>query len=55
MKVLITGANGQLGRALQQEFDDYVATDVKDLDIADTGSLEAFDWTGIEAIINAAA
>lgn len=55
MKVLITGANGQLGRALQQEFDDFVATDVKKLDITDKESVDSFDWHGIEAIINAAA
>jgi dTDP-4-dehydrorhamnose reductase len=53
--ILITGANGQLGRALQAEYPGAVVTDSGQLDITVKQSLADFDWTAVKAIINAAA
>jgi dTDP-4-dehydrorhamnose 3,5-epimerase len=55
MKVLITGANGQLGKALNLVFPDAVLTDSKALDISNFASIKNFQVEGFEAIINAAA
>lgn len=52
---LITGARGQLGRALGARLPEARLVGSADLDITDREALEAFDWTGITAIINAAA
>ena len=54
-KIVITGANGQLGQALQLRFPNAVATDRNELDITDKESVENFDWSNKEIIINAAA
>lgn len=51
----IVGANGQLGQALQAKYPDAQKADVGELDITDKQSVESFDWSGIEVIINAAA
>lgn len=53
--IVITGANGQLGRALQKVFPAAVAGDREMLDITDKASVEGFDWSGVRVIINAAA
>lgn len=53
--ILITGADGQLGRALQEIYPDAIKTDAKELDITNTEALKNFNWSGIEIIINAAA
>ena len=53
--VLITGANGQLGRALQDIYPKAKKTDAAELDITSVEALKNFDWAGIEIIINAAA
>jgi dTDP-4-dehydrorhamnose 3,5-epimerase len=53
--IIITGSNGQLGQALQQIFPKAAAVDRDELDITDQASLDNFDWSGIEIIINAAA
>jgi len=58
MKILITGANGQLGLTLQDVFagDDLILTDRDDLDITDATAVENFIETKKPAvIINAAA
>jgi dTDP-4-dehydrorhamnose reductase len=55
MKVLITGANGQLGKALSLIFKDAILADFKTLDISDFDAIQNFDVSGIEAIINAGA
>jgi dTDP-4-dehydrorhamnose 3,5-epimerase len=52
--ILITGCNGQLGRALQARHPGAVAVDIGELDIADAGAVEAFDWSGIGLVLNAA-
>lgn len=53
--ILITGANGQLGRALSEIYPKAVKTDATELDITNTEALKNFNWGGIETIINAAA
>jgi dTDP-4-dehydrorhamnose reductase len=55
MKVLITGAQGQVGKALQTVFADAVAVDRQELDITGAQAVASFDYAGIEAIINTAA
>lgn len=54
-KIFIVGANGQLGTALRTKYPNAKFADVSELDITDKASVDAFDWSGIEAILNAAA
>lgn len=54
-RVLITGANGQLGNALKALYPDAICTDVDELDITSKLSVEQFDWSQVDTIINAAA
>jgi dTDP-4-dehydrorhamnose 3,5-epimerase/reductase len=54
-QVVITGGNGQLGRALRERYPGAVAIDIGELDIADAGAVESFAWSGIRLVINAAA
>lgn len=54
-KILITGANGQLGRALQKDFPNAEFTDRDTLDITDESIVTDRNWRQYEAIINAAA
>lgn len=53
--IFITGANGQLGTALLQQYPNAKYADIKELDITDRKSIEEFDWSGVKIIINAAA
>ena len=53
--ILITGARGQLGKALVDQYPDAKKTDSDDLDITDSDALNNYDWTNITTIINAAA
>ncbi|MGY2066418.1 SDR family oxidoreductase [Blastococcus sp. SYSU DS0619] len=55
MNAVIVGAAGQLGRALQREFPDAVALDRTALDVTDAAAVRAFDWTGVDVVLNAAA
>ena len=58
MKILITGANGQLGLTLQDVFagNDLVLTDKETLDITDAKAVDNFvDVAKPNVIINAAA
>lgn len=55
MSELITGANGQLGRALREIYPDAVAIDHDELDISDAEAVRHFDFSEVKAIINAAA
>ena len=52
---LVTGANGQLGRALRPLLPAGRFADVAELDITDRDALAAHDWDGVDAIVNAAA
>jgi len=53
--ILIIGANGQLGKALQQQYPGARAVDSGSLDITDQEMLGNYDWSGIKVILNAAA
>lgn len=53
--ILITGANGQLGKALQKQYPGAKAVDLDTLDISDYRQLNNFDWSGIKVVLNAAA
>ncbi|TWD81091.1 dTDP-4-dehydrorhamnose reductase [Kribbella amoyensis] len=55
MAVLVTGAGGQLGKALGGRLPDARLVTSAELDITSRPALDAFDWTGITAIVNAAA
>jgi len=55
MKIAIIGSRGQLGLALQKQYPDAVAVDSDELDITNKESVESFDWSNIEILINAAA
>lgn len=52
---LIIGANGQLGTALREKYPNAKAVDSSELDITNKAEVEAFDWSGIKYILNAAA
>lgn len=54
-RFLIIGANGQLGKALHEQYPNAICVDSQELDITDPGSVNAFDWTNISHILNAAA
>jgi len=54
-RILITGANGQLGNELRQRFPKAVAADRSVLDISDQASVAAYDWSKVSVILNAAA
>lgn len=54
-EIFITGANGQLGRALKARYPGAKSADIDELDITDARSVAAFDWSGIKVIMNAAA
>ncbi len=54
-KIFIVGANGQLGTALRTQYPNAKFADIDELNITDKASVDAFDWSGIEIILNAAA
>lgn len=58
-RVLVTGAGGQLGRALMAQLPQagFIATgvDLAELNIGDSAAVDAFDWSRVDVIINAAA
>ncbi len=54
-EILIVGANGQLGKALQAKYPGARAVDIDELNISDAASVENYDWNGIKVILNAAA
>ena len=54
-RILIIGANGQLGKALQARYPGARAVDSDGLDITDQAAVLNFDWSNIETILNAAA
>ncbi|MCH5240692.1 MAG: dTDP-4-dehydrorhamnose reductase [Muribaculaceae bacterium] len=60
MNILVTGANGQLGRSIRKESenssDNYIFTDVAELDITDPTAVEEFvDKNDVDVIVNCAA
>ena len=54
-KLLITGSNGQLGRALQARYPNARAITIQELNIATKMAVLDFDWANITTVINAAA
>ena len=54
-KIFIVGANGQLGTELQKKYPNAKYADIGELDITSRKSVEQFNWSGIEVLINAAA
>ncbi len=54
-KILVTGANGQLGKALRSEFPQAEFTDRSTFDISNPDSWANRNWRQYETIINAAA
>ena len=54
MTILILGANGQLGRALQRQFPDAVALDRSKLDVGDPSAVRDYRWDGVDVVVNAA-
>jgi dTDP-4-dehydrorhamnose 3,5-epimerase len=53
--ILIIGAHGQLGKALQAKYSNAQAVDSDMLDITDQKAVNSFDWSSIKYILNAAA
>lgn len=54
-KFLIIGANGQLGQALQAQYPSAITVDRDTFDMTDWDFLQAYDWSNVEVILNAAA
>jgi dTDP-4-dehydrorhamnose reductase len=54
-QALVIGANGQLGRALRQEFPEATFADQSDYDLADPDAPAGVDWDAHDLVINAAA
>jgi len=54
-RMLIAGAEGQLGRALATEFPDAHAVDRSALDISDPDLVDAWPWREYDVLVNAAA
>lgn len=53
--ILIIGAKGQLGTALQTRYPGAQAVDSDNLDITDNQAVNNFNWDGVQLILNAAA
>ncbi len=54
-RFLILGAKGQLGLALQAQYPNAKTADSDTLDITDFKSVNSYDWSSIDIILNAAA
>jgi len=55
MKVLVTGANGQLGMSLRR-MASFLFTDVEELDITDLAAVRSMvAWEQVDCIVNCAA
>lgn len=55
MNIFIIGASGQLGRALQAQYPEAKSADIDTLDITDHHTVDDFDWSKVNIILNAAA
>jgi dTDP-4-dehydrorhamnose reductase len=55
MTALVVGAGGQLGKALRPLLPQGRFVDYPEVDLGSRRSVDALDWTGISAVINAAA
>jgi dTDP-4-dehydrorhamnose 3,5-epimerase len=54
-KILVTGSNGQLGKALRQVFPEAEFTTREDFDLSSPDLIQARNWRQYDTIINAAA
>ena len=54
-EIFIIGANGQLGTALRVLYPNAQSADIDELDITNRESVQNFDWSGVNILINAAA
>jgi dTDP-4-dehydrorhamnose reductase len=54
-RFLIVGAYGQLGKALQAKYPNAKAVDRDDFDMTDQALIDAYDWSGVDVVLNAAA
>lgn len=54
-RTVIIGADGQLGRALQEVLPDALALTREDLDLADPATYDRVAWDDVDTVINAAA
>ena len=54
-KIFIVGANGQLGTALREQYPGSQFADIAELDITNRASVESFDWSNTDIVLNAAA
>ncbi len=54
-KIFIVGANGQLGTALRVQYPGAKFADINELDITNKASVDAFNWSEVDIILNAAA
>jgi dTDP-4-dehydrorhamnose 3,5-epimerase len=54
-RVLVVGADGQLGQELMRRCPGAVGATQADFDFLKAGSVEAFDWSDVGTVINAAA
>lgn len=54
-RFFIVGANGQLGTALRAQYPNAQFADIDELDITNRESVEQFDWSDIDVVLNAAA
>ena len=54
-KIVIIGSKGQLGTALRNKYPHARAVDADELDITNLEAVQAFDWSGVTTILNAAA
>lgn len=54
-RILIIGAYGQLGKALQNKYPEATAVDRDSFDMTDWEMLENYDWAKYDTILNAAA
>jgi dTDP-4-dehydrorhamnose 3,5-epimerase/reductase len=53
--IIILGSKGQLGTALLQRYPGAQTADIDKLDITNQKSVDAYDWSSIKVILNAAA
>jgi len=54
-RIFIVGANGQLGTALRAQYPGARSADISELDITDAASVDSYNWSEIDTILNAAA
>lgn len=53
--MFITGSSGQLGTALRSQYPNAKFADFDELDITSKESLDKYDWSSIDTVLNAAA